>query len=452
MASILKKILDSFRPGKDQAEVNPEETRAEEENAGKKEGKRAQVKEKISNAATSAAQKVRKDTARDNDDEEETEKKDEDDSPEKKETPASSNIRSIMGRVIQPEERTLKNYLSPSFWLEKNSQYQEMREKEKQDLNVYAVLSDGSRPTVEYYVLTILSCIIATIGLIQGSTAVIIGAMIIAPLMTPILALSLGVIWGDLSLMRVSVVSIFKGVFWAVVISALIALIIPMASYSSEIMARTRPSLFDIMVALASGTVGAYGYANKKISNTLIGIAIAVALMPPLCTIGIGIGTMNREVTTGATILFLINLISIGLAGAAIFWAMKIHPITADAGSVKRRALSQIVISMVLLVSIAVPVGFYMYEGYAIEKAESVIKATFEERMNTFTVHDMQRRGQRGDYIIDLTLAGPSQPDRDVVMWVIRDLKQQFPMVECIYVNYIQTINPQEPVRTGNSS
>jgi uncharacterized hydrophobic protein (TIGR00271 family) len=351
----------------------------------------------------------------------------------------------MFNRVIHPEEQTLKNYLNPSFWFEKQQEYREMREKEKQDLDVYAVLSEGARPTIDYYILTVLSCIIATVGLIQGSTAVIIGAMIIAPLMTPILAFSLGVIWGDLFLFRVSLSSIFKGTFWAVAISSAIAFIIPLSDYLSEILSRTHPSVFDVTVALASGIVGAYGYANKRISNSLTGIAIAVALMPPLCTIGIGLGNRDLQVAGGAALLFAINLVSIGLAGAVVFWLMKIHPITEEDTAVRRRALSQILISLLDLVIITVPVGFYMYEGYMLEQAETRTGEAFRDRMPGYRVHEINRELIQGRYVLHITLTGTRPPDPDAVTWIRGDMKKNHEILEEIHVHFLRSIEP-----TGN--
>jgi len=230
--------------------------------------------------------------------------------------------------------------IAPGAWKEAWEAFARRRTKEKQDLNVYRVLREGARPTAEYYVLIVLSCMIATLGLIQGSTAVIIGAMIIAPLMTPILAFSLGVIWGDTQLLKTSFSSVVKGAILAVGISSALAYAVPILHFSTEVTARANPSPFDIMVALGSGALAAYGYANKKVSSALTGIAIAVALMPPLCTVGIGLGKLNMRIATGAAVLFGVNLVSISLAGAAVFWLMRIHPYSEDAAEVKRRALN----------------------------------------------------------------------------------------------------------------
>ncbi|MBN1883808.1 MAG: TIGR00341 family protein [Deltaproteobacteria bacterium] len=298
-------------------------------------------------------------------------------------------VEDMFERVIEPEERTLSNYFNVNFWRDKYGKYQTIRKKEEGDLSTHQALSAGATPTREYYILTILSTVIATAGLIMGSTAVVIGAMIVAPLMTPILALSLGVVWGDLRLMRNSLVSIMYGSFLAVLISAFMAFLLPEASYTDEILARAQPGLYDIVVGIASGLVGAYGFANKKVSSSLVGIAIAVALLPPLCTVGIGLGFLDAQVALGALVLFIINLATISLAGALVFWILKIHPFDADKEEVKRRALSQIVLSLVLLLLIALPLAYFTYDRYRLRSAISDAESAMEKSLPHARVLDM---------------------------------------------------------------
>jgi hypothetical protein len=159
----------------------------------------------------------------------------------------------------------LSALLAPARWGDMRREFVRRREQEKRDLDVYTALSEGARSTAEYYVLIILSCLIATMGLIQGSPAVIIGAMIIAPLMTPLLAFSLGVIRGDARLIVTALSSVVKGTACAVAFSALIALAAPFARFSAEIVSRTKPSLFDLIIALGSGALAAFGYANRRV-------------------------------------------------------------------------------------------------------------------------------------------------------------------------------------------
>lgn len=371
-------------------------------------------------------------------------KPDKDEIPDKgknndKNKPGKENLKDVVSMLISPEERTVRNLINPMFWREKTGEFMKIREKQRQDMSIFETLAMGAAPTREYYVLTILSCIIATMGLIQGSAAVIIGAMIVAPLMTPILAFSLGVVWGDLFLIKMSFVSIFKGVFWAILISSSIAFIVPLPALSGEIIARTTPSLFDIAVAIASGLVGAYGNANKKISNSLVGIAIAVALMPPLCTIGIGIGKLNMAVAGGATLLFLINLICISLAGAVVFWLMKVQPISADQSQVTRRAMSQIVVSVIILAIISIPVAFFMVDGYRKEAAMSDAKNTITGEFPELSVISTGITGEIRGNVLELSVTGVERPDNSRMKILVDDLKKRHSSISDIDVRFFMS-------------
>jgi len=348
-------------------------------------------------------------------------------------------MKSIIKQIIDPEERKIKNYFNPLFWKKKAEDYNQLREKEKTDLDVYKTLAEGARPTIEYYILIVISCLIATSGLIQGSSATIIGAMIVAPLMTPILSFSLGVIWGDLNHIKIALSSLTKGVILAVAISSLIAFFIPITDFSAEIVARTHPTIFDILVALASGIVGAYGYANKKMSNTIVGIAIAVALMPPLCTVGIGLGTADYSVASGAFILFIINLVSISLAGAVVFWIMEIHPLVEEKKDVLKRAVSQIIFSVVILALISVPVFYYMKEGYVTRQNEKIIDQIIHSNYPGISVMEMHSVKNRDGYHIQLTLKGDRAPFSEGYNDFVSLIRKECNGVHGIEVHFIES-------------
>ncbi|MGQ9714525.1 MAG: DUF389 domain-containing protein [Anaerolineae bacterium] len=195
-----------------------------------------------------------------------------------------------------------------------------------EQVEVYRALRLGARPNVNYFVLIALSSIIATLGLLQNSAAVIIGAMLVAPLMTPILALSLGVVLGEVGILRSAAESALKGVAAAVALSAFLDLLVPNADPGTEILARAQPSMLDLVIALASGAAGAYAIARKEVAAALPGVAIAAALMPPLCTVGIGLASGWGAVAGGALLLFLTNLVAINLAGSAVFLLLGFRP------------------------------------------------------------------------------------------------------------------------------
>lgn len=154
---------------------------------------------------------------------------------------------------------------------------------------LYRTLGEGAQGDVNYSVLIVLSAVIASLGLLANSAAVIIGAMLVAPLMTPILALSLGIVLGEPRMLSRGAESTIKGVGAAVVLSAFCALLVPASQPTAEILARTHPTLLDLGVALASGAAGAYALGRKEVAAALPGVAIAAALMPPVCTVGIGL-------------------------------------------------------------------------------------------------------------------------------------------------------------------
>jgi uncharacterized hydrophobic protein (TIGR00271 family) len=194
--------------------------------------------------------------------------------------------------------------------------------------------------------LIFLSCTIATFGLLTDSAAVIIGAMLVAPLMSPILSLSMASISGLSRLFKRSVIAIFEGAGIAILLSALIAFVsyrLPLginANIPNEVLARTSPSPMDLGIALAGGAAAAYALAHPRLTAALPGVAIATALMPPLCTIGVGIAFMNSTIILGASLLFVTNLVAIAFAGILTFAAMGFGPRNMEKSNKVSRSLS----------------------------------------------------------------------------------------------------------------
>lgn len=176
-----------------------------------------------------------------------------------------------------------------------------------------------SQISVPYVVLIVSSCAIATFGLLSNSAAVIIGAMVIAPLMLPIRGLALAALIGNIKMFREATLALTVGTVMAIGMSWLIGLVVGLEVYGSEIMARSQPNLLDLGIAIAAGAVSAYAVAEPRLSNTLAGTAIAVALMPPICTIGLGLAQLNPSLSVGATLLYLTNLLGITLACMMVF-------------------------------------------------------------------------------------------------------------------------------------
>ena len=162
-----------------------------------------------------------------------------------------------------------------------------------------------------YVVLMFLSTVLATVGLFLNSASVVIGAMLLAPLMQPIVSSAMGVLRSDQSLLFRSMRTVLSGVLIALFSASVIALILPLENLTDEISARLSPSLLDLMVALVSGVAAAYAQNNSKIVGSLAGVSIAVALVPPLATAGIGLGWMKPYIFYQAFLLFITNFVGI---------------------------------------------------------------------------------------------------------------------------------------------
>ncbi|MEO6799085.1 MAG: DUF389 domain-containing protein [Rhodanobacter sp.] len=163
-----------------------------------------------------------------------------------------------------------------------------------------------------YLFMIVVSCAIATIGLLQNSPAVIIGAMLISPLMGPIMGLGFSLCIIDLAWMRRTLIALAVGTALALAVSALITWLSPLHEATPEILARTRPNLFDLLVAIFSGVAGAYTTIKRK-GEAIVGVAIATALMPPLAVAGYGLALGDFRIAGGAGFLFMTNLLAIAL-------------------------------------------------------------------------------------------------------------------------------------------
>jgi len=215
-------------------------------------------------------------------------------------------------------------------------------EKEKKMVRIsreelYEDVEAAAQLTVFYMVMIFLSCIVAAIGILNNNVAVIIGAMVMAPLLGPNVALSLATTLGDLSLAKNALKANTAGIVIAVVLSLVMGSILTVNPSIPEIESRTSVGLKDVILALASGCAGALSFTSAA-PAALIGVAVAVALLPPLVTFGLLLGSGHTSLAFGALLLFIMNIICVNLAGVATFVAQGILPRTWWAAERARRA------------------------------------------------------------------------------------------------------------------
>jgi uncharacterized hydrophobic protein (TIGR00271 family) len=218
---------------------------------------------------------------------------------------------------------------------------------------------DRRRPyLVRFTVLLFLSTIIATYGVLADSTATVIGAMIIAPLMTPILATTAALVMGQTKLAADSIMTVVGGIIMTIVLSMIIGWLtfdVISVSLNSQIASRTAPNLDDLIVALAAGAAGAFAYSRADVADSLPGVAIAIALVPPLSVVGITLSQGEWSSAAGALLLFLTNLLSILLAGGAVFALLNLGGASIaskDLNKAKQRRIYTYIAIGVLLITV----------------------------------------------------------------------------------------------------
>ncbi|MFN8472329.1 MAG: DUF389 domain-containing protein [Anaerolineae bacterium] len=211
------------------------------------------------------------------------------------------------------------------------------------------------RRLMNFFVLLLLATVIATFGLLSASTATVIGAMIVAPLMGPIMATAAAVVMGSLSRALRALVLVAVGVAAVIGLSALLGLAAPEVTISftenSELASRISPGLYALITALAAGAAGAFIVERAEIADSMGGVAIAISLVPPLCVVGIALSVGEWSHAAGAMLLFLTNFLAILFAGGLVFLISGLGrvAITKDEVQVRRRAFVLIIASGVLI-------------------------------------------------------------------------------------------------------
>jgi uncharacterized hydrophobic protein (TIGR00341 family) len=253
--------------------------------------------------------------------------------------------------VLLPVSATL-----PRLEIEEEKTPPSPEENEKRAARVsreelYTQITDTSKPSRAYFAMVLLSTVVAAIGLINNNTAVVIGAMVIAPLLGPNIALALATTLGDYSLARSSLKANTAGLLVTLALATFLGLTLAVDPQSEQIASRTRVELMDVVLALASGIAGTLAFTTGA-PSALIGVMVAVALMPPLVTIGLMLGAGYLILALDALWLTLINIICINLAAVATFWVQGVRPTTWWEENIAKRATRISLITSLTLLSV----------------------------------------------------------------------------------------------------
>jgi uncharacterized hydrophobic protein (TIGR00271 family) len=264
------------------------------------------------------------------------------------------------------------------------------------DDTLYFEPPDRTNKLVAWWVMLLLSVAIATFGIIQDSTAVVIGAMLIAPLMTPIIGTAAGAVNGWPVRVSKSLGMIAAGVGASIglafVIGAWSPIIVPLAT-NSQVTSRVNPNLIDMGIALAAGAAGAFASVNRRVSASIAGVAIAVALVPPLGVVGLTLHAGMYPESFGALLLFLTNLVSIILAAMVVFGLTGFAPVSRmkeNASQIKRVAttvtLAALIIAIPLVFTVSTVLSSAANQAAAKKATESWLADSEELQLVSVTV------------------------------------------------------------------
>lgn len=306
-----------------------------------------------------------------------------------------------------------------------------------------AIIADISFKGHTSWIL-ICSIFIASVGLNANSTAVVIGAMLISPLMGPILGIGMSLAINDIDTLNRSLKNFAVMVGLSVITAYLFFTFFPLRDESSELLARTAPDIRDVLIAFFGGLALVIARAKKgTIASVIFGVAIATALMPPLCTVGFGLAIGNLGYAGGALYLFTINTIFIALATFVIIKVLR-FPMVRYANSRKRRLTARL--ASVVAILVMIPAGYTFYQVFEESRFMSQARQFINETIAVYQFKDQGRfidnltdiRYDRdGESVIELVTMGDEQiPDNVIATW--RTRKEQYRYLKNTQLRIVQ--------------
>lgn len=297
-------------------------------------------------------------------------------------------------------------------------------------------IANNAETSLEYLFFILLSAVVAVFGLVSNSAPVIIGAMVLAPLMNPVLGISMGVVRGDLGLLGRGLKTLALGLALGFLVATLTAFLLPELVLNSEIRGRTQPTLYDLFIGMAAGAGGALAQARKSVAGVLPGAAIAVSLMPPLCVTGIGFAlALSSDFKTGlpivygSALLWMANLAAINLAAIAIFLGLGFREQRRDEG--RREFRRQLMLSVFLVVLLTVPLIHFLRQTVTNIRTDRQLKVMIQNYVHEHIDPEAEVLEVRRDNFdskngwtpIFARLSSPKLPDREHVLELRKNIE-----------------------------
>ncbi len=241
---------------------------------------------------------------------------------------------------------------------------------------VYEQVKQNAVGDVDFWTLTVLSGIIVTLGLIVNNATVIIGGMLLAPLFWPVLVVAIATVRGYTKLFETAMFTMAKASMVILGVSFLIGLFFPFTEFGNEILLRTQPTIFELFIALAVGFAGSFIIAWPGLTSAIAGVAIAVALVPPLATVGIGLANKSWDVAGSALLLYLTNLFAVVLAATLFFIFADFEAPATKVGQARKK--KRIIYTLILVAFVAVMLVFVTNQTVRIGNQQEIVREVIE--------------------------------------------------------------------------
>ncbi len=290
--------------------------------------------------------------------------------------------------------------------------------------SIITFAQQNSRINFEYLIMVAVSAVITSLGLILDNVAVIVGGMVIAPVLGPILAITVGIMLGNKKLIRKGISAEIMAIIIAVIIAFMLGSILPGIELNSSLKIRMEPTLADIIVALAAGAAAAYTLIRGKLKSGLIGVMVAAALLPVMCTIGLGLSFGSETMILGAFLLLAGNYLGLLLSNLLVFYFEGLKPRMwrrYKAKKLIKRSLIYIIIALLLL---SLPLSLLSFYHFYIEKPEEIIKSVVREKLSFNWDYKIDKIDIKGRLIV-VHVYSSEEIEEDILQEIKLDIYQE---------------------------
>ena len=283
---------------------------------------------------------------------------------------------------------------------------------------ILKAVREGSEPNRVYWLMNALATVIACYGLFANSPAVVIGSMVVAMLLGPIAGVALGLNESDRPLLRVALRSLAGGTVWILAIAFVVGLVHRDVPLTGEILSHTKPDLFNLIIALASGAAGAVAVLSPRVGTAIVGVAVATALVPPLAAAGILSARAEFAMARGALLLALTNVAAIEVAFSAVFWAGGYRRLTAIGKQGSFAFLRRNLLSIAAVAVLAAFLGLQLHDTIRKSLFESETRAVLRQRFNDssgFRLVEVRIAREANATVVRAVIRGPKARSAETV-------------------------------------